>query len=719
MVKSAARPLWRLEDLLALSFQPDELYRSLSRWFPPLVPELPPTQESAAHFSHEAVALLERHGSIDARFFAHLLTARPLRRAQIVSAAFALSVDTGVLERLVEDGQNTHVFRSAMIVEPKLVDALEGLVLERERASPDDPRRSALSEDIERLAAQIRTRRPVSGGERVAGTILEYLIGRGTFGSVWRSRDVETGASRATKIFDVNRLTDGVMLWRFRRSIRALQTLNKYRGAPTSIAKVYEVAEDGLAFSMEYLPRGSLEMVAQRSWTLDGRLRVFSEICQAVTFAHRAGVIHRDIKPTNVMFDATLRPVLIDFDIADVQFLTEQQLTCGGLGTPMFAAPEQIECAGEVDERADVYSLGRLLHYILIERMPSYAEQEGLLENLSRFPPSLSYTVRKATQRKPGNRFRDVDSLRREVEAYKTGLSAVHANIRRSVHWVGRNAVAVVMASSVTAGALLYAKHQEVLAAHGLERQRVAEATTADYEKFAATLSVIDGKLTAAREVQEGLKALLNDARATLAKLERGEVIGDGKALKVKRQELRAEIDRLEAELEQAELKLNSVHDEFRRTLKENNRKRGQETPQDVPVAAPKPPVQPAEAEAAAATPDEPNPVKDGAKRKLSPPRITRTFVNGSGRYKEFMEYNGRWQSAGIRCWKGEAASATKVGFKVYIHPNGKVAKITKQYGEIPHQARKCIEKLLRRRTFAPMKAGSKVSQHPIEFGAG
>jgi hypothetical protein len=271
------KPLWRLEDLLVLCFQPGELRRSLSRCLPLLAAELPPAHDSAAQYAHEVVTLLDRHGSIEAPLFAHLLTSRPLRRAQIMSVACALAVDSAAIDSLMAESEATHVFRSPTILEPRLVDQLEELVLEREHASTDDPRRAALSEDIERLAAQIRARRPVRAGERVAGTILEYLIGRGTFGAVWRSRDAETGAPRATKIFDVTRLTDGIMLWRFRRSIRALQTLNSFRDVPSTIPRVYTVAEDGLAFAMEYLPRGSLEQISLRGWTLDERVSIFSE----------------------------------------------------------------------------------------------------------------------------------------------------------------------------------------------------------------------------------------------------------------------------------------------------------------------------------------------------------------------------------------------------------------------------------------------------------
>jgi len=691
--------------------------------FPLLALELPPIHESAAQFAHEVVALLERHGSIDAALFAQILTARPLRRAQIMSAAFALSIDKITIEGLARDGEATHVFRSPTIVEPRLVDALEGLVLERERASPDDPRRSALSEDIERLAAQIRTRRPVKGGERVAGTILEYLIGRGTFGSVWRSRDAETGAPRATKIFDVNRLTEGIMLWRFRRSIRALQILNKHRGAPASIAKVFTVADDGLAFSMEYLPRGSLDKVAQRSWTLSQRITIFSEICQAVAFAHGAGVIHRDVKPANVMFDANLRPVLIDFDIADVQFLTEQHLTVGGLGTPMFAAPEQLECAGEVDERADIYSLGRMLHYMLIERVPTYAEQEGHLENLSRFPPSLSYVVQKATQREPDDRFKTVDLLRREVEAYKTGLAALQANIRRSGHWIRRNAVALVLATCATSGTLLYAKHQEVLASTRLEIQLKLQDSLAEVRILTDRLHDLERQFGDLRLVQADLRGRLDEAKAALAQLKAGEIVLDPRALKARSEELSTKIGELEAEFRQVELRLDSVHNKMGTTLDALDRVSREETKPpnvSVPLPAPQPVAEPRFEVAPSAPSPVASPVgptkKQPATRRRSATSASRSPVDLIVVQKELRKKVARLQTNARFCRRRDAAQRATVGFMMTFNADGTTALVQSKFGPLSGMARKCIIQLLRNIRVSPMTEGARSASHRAVF---
>jgi serine/threonine protein kinase len=565
MMRPSTKPLWRLEDLLVVCFQPDELHRSLVRVFPGLTAELPLVQSPPVQFVHGAVALLERHGCIEAPFFAHVLQLRPLRRSQILSVASALSVDTSVVEALCE-GDVTHVFRLPAAPDPTVVDTLEELLIERARCSLDDPQRGALAEDIERIAAQLRTRRPPRAGDRVAGTILEYVLGHGTFGSVWRSHDEASGAPRATKIFDPSRLTDGIMVWRFRQGVRALQALGRYRGAPESIPGIFTVADDGLSFAMEYLPGNTLERIAERRWTIEQKIAVFSEICGAIAFAHRAGVIHRDIKPNNVMFRTDSSPVVIDFDIADVHFLTEQNLTVGGLGNMMFAAPEQLECAGEADERADVFSLGRILLYILIERVPSLQDRGVNTTHHPHIPPSLLQVVQKATLQHPQDRYASVRQLWREVEAYKTGWSACRAHVRRSLAWTRRNAAFVAFSLSGTFGSLVYAQQQEE---HASETRRVNAAMKAQAEQ----IDTLQLQLSEVQVLQEDLQRRLYEARDQLTRIESRllEPVTSAKRgeLMVERQKLESEITNLEHDLWAVQGKLRTLQQQMGRSIDE------------------------------------------------------------------------------------------------------------------------------------------------------
>lgn len=488
-MQDSIQPLWGLEEFLVRSFTGDEMRRLIAQRYPQLQYELPAApQGSSAQFVHATVNTLTRHGLLGDDFFVHLLLARPYRRSQILDIAVHFHADIDRIKTQTSDGEATQVFRSPFIVEPSLVDSLVQLLLEREHHRDNIQQRTALSADIERAARSIRARIPPRPGLRVAGTILECQIGVGNCGTVWRARREDTGQPAATKLFDLNRLTDGIMLWRFRRSIRAIDALDK-PAAPPSIPRVYQISPDHLSFSMDLYNQGTLDHISRRGWSLETKIRVFCELARAVQFAHRTGVIHRDIKPSNILLDDQLRPVLVDYDIADISFLTQHGLTHGGLGTIMFAAPEQLYDSEEADERADIYSLGRVLHYMLIERAPGYPrEDDPSLESLSTFPAPLVAAIRRATQGDPRRRHGCVRELIQEVESYRTGWSAFRASTLRFGRWAKRNSAMIGVSASISLGAWAHAIEKEKLADSYESILRVKMESLEDSRRHASEL---------------------------------------------------------------------------------------------------------------------------------------------------------------------------------------------------------------------------------------
>jgi serine/threonine protein kinase len=223
-------------------------------------------------------------------------------------------------------------------------------------------------------------------------------IGSGNFATIWLSKLPATGELMATKVFHLDKLTEGLMLWRFRRSALAMIRLNEDKSASKHVVKIHEIDESTLAFSMEYLSEGNLEDIATRGWTLEKKVEVMIALCSAVDYAHRTGVIHRDIKPGNVVLNKHREAILTDFDVSDIKFVTRLSVSGGGLGTPVFAAPEQLEDSAAADERSDVYSLGRLLYFLLLERSPGYEiERDPSLVGLSKYPRALASIVRRAS----------------------------------------------------------------------------------------------------------------------------------------------------------------------------------------------------------------------------------------------------------------------------------------------------------------------------------
>ena len=420
-----------------------------------------------------------------------------------------------------------------------LVDHLEELLTEKLHASPE--RLRALNPEIDVCENEIRRRGHVDVGSVVAGARLQRHLGKGNFGSIWVGEREGGGGEVAVKVFHLQNLSQGVMLWRFRRSIRAMQRLAEDRRMPRSIVRLHRASDDTLAFSMDFHPGGNLEDVAKRGWTLDRKIDVFTELCRAVEFAHQLGVIHRDLKPANVVLDAAGSPVLTDFDIADVKFVTRLS-SMGGLGTPIFAAPEQLDDGDKATEQSDIYSLGRLLHFLLLERSPGpQLEADPSLTSIARSPPALIAIVRRATQFDPTKRYRSVTELIDELQRYRTGWAAVRARTNNAWRWVRRNAALLMIFALVSGGMGVFAWSQKQAA--------VREREVAEKERLA-------------KEREEGLRRQLQEQIDRINALSK-----QVDEAQTKREQSLAEIKRLDGDIKVLVERIERAQGEARETL--------------------------------------------------------------------------------------------------------------------------------------------------------
>ncbi|MBK9643537.1 MAG: SUMF1/EgtB/PvdO family nonheme iron enzyme [Deltaproteobacteria bacterium] len=435
----------KLHELISSLFTAPELraWVWLHEAARPVHDALPGELASKEELVQSLVWGLSRYGLVGDALFGAMLLARPARQEDIGAVASSFgktprpprSMDAPIrpLSRL------------------ERVEALEELLLVRARHERDRRYPVDLSTRIDTLVAELMEDARPKARDIVAGAELFKPVGSGNFGTIWLAED-ETGREVAVKTFHLEKLGEGIMLWRFRRSIKAMTHLAVDRRRPDTIAPLLSVAPDTLAFTMPFLPGGNLEDVARRGWALSVKLDLFLNICQAVAFAHKVGIIHRDIKPANVVLDATGRPVLTDFDISDIKFATRLS-SAGGLGTPIFAAPEQLDEGDRADERSDVYSLGRLLHYLLLERSPGHQlEEDPTLDNLSLHSPALVAIVRRACQLDPGRRHQNVQRLIRELEQHQTGVARARAQARRAGRWVRHNWAVLSIAALVSGG---------------------------------------------------------------------------------------------------------------------------------------------------------------------------------------------------------------------------------------------------------------------------
>ncbi|HEU5058666.1 MAG TPA: serine/threonine-protein kinase, partial [Kofleriaceae bacterium] len=180
-------------------------------------------------------------------------------------------------------------------------------------------------------------------------------LGRGGMGVVLEARDRRLGRDVAIKVLSGARMYDGVARARFEREARAAARLSD-----PSIVTVHELASTGDYMVMELVRGESLKDRLERGPLPPAEVRrVGAALCRALSVAHAAGVIHRDVKPSNVLIDAAEGIRLADFGIAT---FTDAELTVTGVtvGTPAYMAPEQLR-GGAVNARSDLYAVGATL----------------------------------------------------------------------------------------------------------------------------------------------------------------------------------------------------------------------------------------------------------------------------------------------------------------------------------------------------------------------
>ncbi len=254
---------------------------------------------------------------------------------------------------------------------------VERLLHDHERAGPD------FLEQPPALSG-LRGLRPVDGpdpfvGQTIGAYAIKRSLARGGMGAVYLAEQGKPRREVALKIMNAG-FWSGRAQRRFEFETEVLGRLRH-----PNIAQVYEAGthrfETGAAvpyFAMEYVP-GALPITAfcnQQERDGHARLQIFRTICDAVHYGHQKGVIHRDLKPGNILIDEQGHVKVIDFGIArstdsDIALTTMHTETGQLLGTLAYMSPEQCAAgAGDIDTRADVYSLGVVLFELLTGRLP-------------------------------------------------------------------------------------------------------------------------------------------------------------------------------------------------------------------------------------------------------------------------------------------------------------------------------------------------------------
>src|SRR5713226_253784 len=232
---------------------------------------------------------------------------------------------------------------------------------------------------------------------------IERVLGKGAMGVVYEGVDPRLGRRVAIKTILKSHLDEDTgkdFAMRFVREAQAVARLNH-----PNIVQVYDFGEEGdIAYLvMEFIKGKELKTFfdANERFDLKEAVRIMSELCEALDFAHNAGIVHRDIKPANVMLDSQARTKLTDFGVARVQDSdkTSVERTQAGtmVGTPAYMSPEQIT-GGTIDKRTDVFSAGIILYQFLTGEKPftgsgAWTIAKKIIQEEPPLPSSLNNSV--------------------------------------------------------------------------------------------------------------------------------------------------------------------------------------------------------------------------------------------------------------------------------------------------------------------------------------
>src|SRR5882724_8692183 len=290
-------------------------------------------------------------------------------------------------------------------------------------------------------------------------------IGRGAQGVVFRARQKSLNRTVALKVISLGQWASKAHLKRFRREAEAAASLDH-----PSIVPIYEVGErDGSCyFSMKFVEGGQLDQVIERKpMSIRQAAELISKVARTVHYAHEHGILHRDIKPGNILLDAKGEPLLTDFGLARlVEAESTVTRTKEVMGTPSYMAPEQaVGNNAAVGSATDVYGLGAVLYQLLTGHPPfaggtTYETIKLVLDTEPRQPRllnpkidrDLSTICLKSLEKDPKRRYTSALALAEDLKHWlkHETIVARHAGIfTRGKKWVRRNPTSALLATSL------------------------------------------------------------------------------------------------------------------------------------------------------------------------------------------------------------------------------------------------------------------------------
>ena len=318
-------------------------------------------------------------------------------------------------------------------------------------------------QDLDFVRKQSRTMSDGSSSENAPDTLgpFELLerLGEGGMGAVYRARHLRLGKLMAVKVMHAHRLDDQELRSRFYREMRALGQLQH----PNIVSAQHADEVDGVPYlAMEYVDGISLASLFQQL-TAEEKPIPIAVVCElirqaadGIQYAHDQGVLHRDLKPGNLMLDRDGRVRVLDLGLARMTESIDSAESTGNdehltsqhqiLGTPGYMAPEQLTRGHEMDTRTDVYALGATAFYLLTgKRVHAYSNSESIVQHAMRVvaecapdvrtlrkdvPEELAQVIAQTLEREPNQRLQSAGELARRMSRWssKESLSGLWTN---------------------------------------------------------------------------------------------------------------------------------------------------------------------------------------------------------------------------------------------------------------------------------------------------
>ena len=269
--------------------------------------------------------------------------------------------------------------------------------------------------------------------------IIEEL-GKGGMGSVYKAHDTEINEKVAIKLIKPEVAADKKTIERFRNELKFARKIRH-----KNVCQMYDLGEEkGTRFiSMEYVPGEDLKRLIRKvgQMPVERTISIAKQVCEGLTEAHRLGVVHRDLKPQNVMVDEEGNARILDFGIA--RSLKAKGITGAGvmIGTPEYMSPEQAEVK-EVDQRSDVYSLGVILYEMATGRVPFEGETPlGIAmkhksempkdpkEINAQIPEDISRLILRCMEKDKEKRYQSAGEVNSELTRIEKGIPSTEREI--------------------------------------------------------------------------------------------------------------------------------------------------------------------------------------------------------------------------------------------------------------------------------------------------